>query len=130
MPISWTCVVVTQGYLVLRIISILEKKCSSRTAVITGSLLGGAIAGLTIGAYEALAYNASWWKYVDSPFMVFTYAPLAIILGECAIFAVFIYWFRLSSRNKRWSLPLGGIGLGLTIAVAYSACHLLLIALS
>jgi hypothetical protein len=48
--------------------------------------------------------------------MVFTYAPLAIILGEVAIFAVFIYWFRLSSLNKRWSLPLAGIGLGLTIA--------------
>ena len=130
MPISWASVIVTQGYIVIRIISVLEKKFSSRTAVITGSLLGGAISGLTIGAYEALAYNASWWKYEGAPFMVFTYAPLAIILGECAIFAVFIYWFRLSSSNKRWSLPLAGIGLGLTIAAAYSLFHLLLTAIS
>ena len=60
MPISCASVIVTQGYIVLRIISIIERKCSSRTAVITGSLVGGAIAGLTIGAYEVLAYNASW----------------------------------------------------------------------
>tara|TARA_B110000908_G_C10158116_1_gene404644 strand:- start:182 stop:922 length:741 start_codon:yes stop_codon:yes gene_type:complete len=126
MPISWASVIVTQGYLVIRIIDILGLKFSRHTAVITGSLVGGVISGLTIGAYEALAYNASWWKYIDSPFMVFTYAPLAIILGEVAIFAVFIYWFRLSSLNKRWSLPLAGIGLGLTIAAAYSLFHLLL----
>jgi hypothetical protein len=52
------------------------------------------------------------------------------MLGECAIFVVFIYWFRLSSLNKRLSLPLGGIGLGLTIAAAYSLFHMLLTVIS
>lgn len=130
MPISWTSVVVTQGYVVIRIIYILECRFSNRVAVISGSLLGGAISGLTIGIYEALAFNASWWKYVGAPFMIFTHAPLAIVLGECVVFAVFIYWFRLSGLNRRWSLPLGGIGLGLTIAAAYSLFHLLLAGIS
>jgi len=130
MPISWTSVVVTQGYVVLRVIFVLEKRFSSSAAVIAGSLAGGVLAGLTIGAYEALAFNALWWKYVDTPFMIFTYAPLCIVLGECAIFAVFIYWFRLSARNNPLSLATGGVGLGLTIAAAYSFFHLLLTTLS
>lgn len=130
MPVSWASVVVTQGYVVLRIISLLGSKFSSTTAVVVGSLAGGVLAGLTIGAYEALAFNANWWRYENAPFMIFKYAPLAIVLGECVIFAVFIYWFRLSAQKGRASLVVGGAGLGLTIAAAYSLCHLVLLAVA
>lgn len=131
MPISWTCVVISQGYLVIRLVNLFESRMvNKKVAVICAALLGGALAGLTIGAYEALAFKASWWEYVNSPYMVFTYAPLAIILGEFATFALFIYWFRMSTQKSKFSLIKASIGLGLTIAISYSAFHLILLFIS
>ncbi len=126
MPVLWMTVVVIQGYFSLRVTNWLEDKTHKKLyADIAGSLIGGAVAGLTIGFFEALAFQAHWWRYIDAPFVVMGQIPLFVPLAAFIMFATFLPWFRILARKKSQWILIKGFGFSMTIAIAYSVCFYL-----
>jgi hypothetical protein len=90
MPLAWACVIVELGYPALRGYGMLRRWVPPMTALVTISLLIGALAGLTVGFYEYFAYRANWWRYEPARVMVGGFCALYIPLGEFFMFLTVI----------------------------------------
>ncbi|MCE9626168.1 MAG: hypothetical protein K8R69_12085 [Deltaproteobacteria bacterium] len=86
MPLAWACVIVEMGYPALRLFGWLRGRCGDTSAKTGASLFVAMLAGLTVGAYEYLAFRAGWWKYEAAHAMIGKYCALFIPVGEFLMF--------------------------------------------
>jgi hypothetical protein len=120
MPLAWTCVITELGYLILRLGSVWGN-------VALGSLVGGPLAGVTIGVYEYLAYRAGWWHYGPARRMLGPHCALYVPAAEVVMFLLYAFVF---DRCRRVNDPQGraiarGSLFGLVIFASYAASYVL-----
>jgi hypothetical protein len=104
MPFAWAILIAFMGYVGLR----LKDEVGT-----TAAYIGPAIFALVAeSGYESLASQGGGWVYTHAPLGWIGHAPLFIVIAEAVMFATVYYWVRRS-------VLIGGVGIGLTINVAY-----------
>lgn len=129
MPLAWACVIVELGYPVLRLFGYLQQRMTARTAAAIASLVCGVAAGVTVGAYEYLAYRAGWWKYEPARAMIGEYCALYIPLGEFLMFLAFLPIAARALADGERPLAasiVGGARFAAAIAIGYVLAYALL----
>lgn len=104
MPFAWAILITFMGYVGIRL---------GDEVGTTAAYVGPAIfAFVAESGYESLASRGGGWVYTHAPLGWIGHAPLFIVIAEAAMFVTIYYWVRRSAL-------VGGLGIGLTINVAY-----------
>jgi len=129
MPLAWACVIVELGYPALRLFRYLQQRMAAQSAAVIASLVCGVAAGVTVGAYEYLAYRAGWWKYEPAHAMIGEYCALYIPLGGFLMFLAFVPIAARALADDERPLAvsiIGGARFAAAIAVGYVLAYYLL----
>lgn len=104
MPFAWAILITFMGYLGIRL-----REEVGTTAAYVGPAIFAFVAE---SGYESLASQGGGWVYTHAPLGWIGHAPLFIVIAEAAMFLTAYYWVQRSAL-------IGGLGIGLTINVAY-----------
>lgn len=129
MPLAWACVIVEFGYVPIRVYSLMRRSSPApgpAAAAIAASLVGGLVAGGSIGLYEYFAFRAGWWKYAPAHIMIGPYCAAFIPLGEALMFLGILPVFAAMLRGpdpRRSGALAWGAAFAILIAAGYLVAY-------
>jgi hypothetical protein len=104
MPFAWAILIAFMGYVGIRL--------GDEVGAIPAYIGPAILAFIAESGYESLASQGGGWVYAHAPLGWIGHAPLFIVLAEAVMFLTVFFWVRRSAL-------VGGLGMGLTITLAY-----------